>query len=33
MNDAIVSAGYKKRVASAMVLRALEKAHGRVAKS
>ena len=33
MNDAIVSAGYKNRVASAMVLRALEKAHGRVAKS
>ena len=33
MNDAIVSAGYKKRVAGAMVLRALEKAHRRVAKS
>ena len=33
MNDAHVNAGYKKRLAHAMVLRALEKAHGRVAKS
>ena len=33
MNDAHVAVGYRKRVAHAMVLRALEKAHGRVAKS
>ena len=33
MNDAHVSAAYRKRVAHAMVLRALEKAYGRVAKS
>jgi len=33
MNDANVTAGYKRRVARAMVARALEKAHGRIAKS
>ena len=33
MNDAYLSAGYKKRVARAVVLRALEKAHGRAARS
>jgi len=33
MNDANVTAGYKRRVARAMVLRALEKAHGRIAKN
>jgi hypothetical protein len=33
MNSAQVDAGYRKRLARAMVLRALEKAHGRVAQS
>jgi len=33
MNDAHVNAAYKRRVARAMVLRALEKAHGRIAKN
>ena len=33
MNDAHITAEYKRRVARAMVLRALEKAHGRIAKN